>query len=270
MGILSSIGKVVKKGLDANLAFFSAPITTVTKGVGAGLAKTAQMGAVERTAKIVGTAATLATATLGVGTAAGRAAIAAVTPATTKGKITAAVATPILVGGLVSQPKESAQAIIKAPTELAKFGGDIASFAADPSVSTAKDLITESPILTAASGLLIGGAVVKATAPIVGGLITKSAIEDAAEKPVKVEVAQPQYIAPVSAPAASSANAPSAPVTPQLVSVAKTPSKKRRKARTKAKSPSVSQRVNVIVSNRAQGGRGITVNNKYLKEAILV
>lgn len=279
MGILSSIGKGLKKALDVNLAVFAAPVTTLTKGAKAGIAKVEKQSATERTLRILGTTAAAAGTVLGAGTAAGRAAVSAaakkvgsaLVPRTPKGVITAAVATPVIAGAVARRPKEVAKTVAKAPGELAKFGGDLAELGADPSLETAKELIKESPLLTAGAGLIISGAAVgtaaRVAAPIVGGAISRA--NQKSEVVVKESAASAAQVAPVAAPVSQAtvgAAAPTAPVTPQTKTVTKTPSKKRRKRRTATKKRSVNQRVNIVISNKTTGQR---VTNKYIKEACL-
>lgn len=280
MGLLSSIGKGIAKGLDVLTVSLAHPIQTATAVVSkkstvqdvvtahfsqplkeqvkdivlgtAGIASTVIGGAA------IGGAAKAGTLAPKVATAAK-----ALIPATAKGKVVAAVAAPIVVGAVAKEPVKSVTAAIKAPSELAKFGGDVASFAADPSISTAKQIVTESPLISAAAGLIVAGGVGKVAAPVVGGLLQREAIQEQTEAltggGITVTDRSGEFkILP------ADTTAPVTPVTPQTQAVSTTTPKKRRKAAKKQVMPSVNQRVNVIVSNKSSS---VGMKN-YLKRAV--
>jgi hypothetical protein len=283
MGLLSSISKTVKKvvstaktttikALDTGLALFAAPITTLTKGKTAGLKEVKTMGAVERTAKILGTTAVAAGAVLAGGTVAGRAVATKLIPTTTKGKVIAAVAAPIAIGAISKSPREVSEVIIKAPVELAEFGQGIAGVVTEPSVQSVKELVTDSPLLTATTAIAAGLVVGKVAAPVVGGLITKSAIEDiklespAAVTPIVSPTTPPVAAIPASAPVKQEGLTPmAAPITPELVNVKATTTKRKKRQAKKQVKSSISQRVNVIVSSRSSG----TTTKNYLSRGVL-
>lgn len=191
----------------------------------------------------------------------------AAVPTTPKGLITAAVITPVAVGAVVSQPAKVAEAIVKAPIELGKFGGDVATFAAAPSLESAKEIITESPLISAAAGVLAVGGVAKAAAPIIGGALTREAIQEQTEALTKVQTL-PAGITVTDKSAEFTQKtleqpsiSPVSPVTPQTKTVTSTTSKRRKKRISKPVMASMNQRVNVIVSNIA--------NKKYINRSVL-
>lgn len=197
MGLLSSLKKAAVKVLDTNQAIFSSPITTFTKGIEAGIAETKSKSQKENVVDILKTTAVAAGAVLTAGTSAGRAAVTtigkALVPTTPKGVITAAIATPVIVGAVTSKPKESIAAPFQAASALTNVGGNIATFIAEPSVSTAKQIITENPLTSS----LIGAGVALAAAPIVtpavSGVLTRESIQDV-EGAIRSIPAQPQII----------------------------------------------------------------------------
>ncbi len=54
----------------------------------------------------------------------------------------------------------------------------MASFVANPSLETAKEIIKESPVISAGVGLVVGGGAVKVVAPVVGGYLQSEAIQE--------------------------------------------------------------------------------------------
>lgn len=75
------------------------------------------------------------------------------------GKIATAIALPIATGAIVQSPKTTL-AVIKAPSSLANLGGNVGKFVENPSLTSAKDIVKENPILVgglaAISTLAIG------------------------------------------------------------------------------------------------------------------
>lgn len=279
MGLLSTIGSGLKKALDTNLALFAAPVTTITKGVEAGIAQVEQMGAVERTARIGATAVVAGGAVYASGITAVRTAAATVAttvgkaliPKTPVGVVTAVVAAPAIVGAVARQPKKVAETIIKAPAELAQFGGDVADFAANPSLSTAKEVIAESPLISAAAGALLVGAAAKTIVPAVAGYMQTGAIKEQTEA-IKESTAalgvggvNPMPVAAPTTQPAGGAPMPQA-VTPEIVGVSKTSTKRKKRARKAVMQP-ISQRVSVIVSNSANQR---TTKNYITREVLAV
>lgn len=74
------------------------------------------------------------------------------------GKVAAVVAAPVVVGAAVANPQLISKAG-SAPKELSQFGGDVGSFIKNPSLESGKDVLKNSPYLSAGTALL-GGALV--------------------------------------------------------------------------------------------------------------
>jgi len=191
MGLLTKIKNVfmpsAEVGAQRRLNVFGT--TSKVPAIAAGLAAGAAVAVAGAAGAGVLTAQVAKKAAVSVASTAVKAAK-AVIPTTTKGKIVAAVATPIVVGAVTSQPLGTAKTIAKAPGELAKFGAGIADLAANPSAETAKNLITESPLLTAGAALLTAGILGK------GALLTAAAVKTLGgdSQPVKdYSPAEPNY-----------------------------------------------------------------------------
>lgn len=282
MGFLSSLGKGISKALDYISAPLAAPITTFTKGISAGAAqvketreKIAATGdiklAAKTTATIIASTAVAAGAVLaaapaastGAAGAAVRSAVVstakAAIPTTTKGKIIAAVAAPVVIGAVVREPAAAASAVSKAPSALANIGGNIAEFAVNPSLETAKQIVKENPVL-AVGGLVAGvGAAGVAVAPAISGYLTREELEkqtaaferqaNAAEAALGqggvsvVDKSQGYF----DTPASNNAPIPQTPATETL----KTGTTTTRKRRKTTKQPmNISQKVNIAIQNR--------------------
>lgn len=99
-------------------------------------------------------------------------------PKTIKGKVIAAVAAPIVVGAVIKEPTKVLSKVAAAPSELAQFGGDVATFAAEPSLETAKQIIKESPIISAGLALAGVAAVGVGAAGVVGGIRTRQELKN--------------------------------------------------------------------------------------------
>jgi len=76
-------------------------------------------------------------------------------------------------------------------SSIENVGENVAEFVSDPSLSTAKNIFTENPLLVGGAAALAGGALVKTIAPAVSGLIATSSIENALDTATaKVEQVQ--------------------------------------------------------------------------------
>ncbi len=180
-------------------------------------------------------------------------------PSTTKGKVIAAIATPVIAGAIAQQPKEIGKAIIKAPKELANFGGDVANLLVDPSIENLKELVSESPIITsglAAAGLIAGGSAVISAVQNqrvinaiegIGGVSPDDTVQALPSSPVQ--------------PIAGGGSSSKIPLTPQTQEVGATTRRKRRKS--SIKQPNVIQRVTVNLQNKNLK-IGKYLNNKRL------
>ena len=181
----------------------------------------------------------------------------------------AAVATPVVVGAIIKEPTAVAKAVAKAPSELAQFGGDVATFASNPSLETAKEVIKESPLISAAVGAIAVGGAAKAILPAIATSRQTEAIQEQTEA---IKAAIPTT--PIYSGDQGFKITEIKPAQPQTIAQTKTVSsdtvkKPRKRSTIKKREPtSINQRVNVIVSNRSSS-IGIR-NTKFIKERILV
>lgn len=262
MGLLSSIKKIGTNVLDTAAGVFQNPITAVTKGVTAAKQEFLTSTKTERVAKTALTTAVLGGSILAAGTTAGKAAVAtvakALTPTTTKGKVIAAAAAIPIAAAITKEPIAAAKTAVKIPVELAKFGGDIASFAVSPSIETGKQIISESPLISSAIGAGVALAAAPIITPIISGALTRETIEEGTQEITQAIQSQEQMAitSPIETAAATTlpAAAATTPITPEtqpLIATAGSASKKAYKTRTKQKIPSMNQRVNILVNNRA-------------------
>lgn len=284
MGLLSSIGKGIAKGLDVLTVSLAHPVQTATAIVSK--KSTVQDVVTSHFAQplpeqikdiVLGTASIAATvvggAAIGGAAKAGTLAPKAISigkaliPTTLKGKAVAAVAAPIVIGAVAKEPVKTISTVAKAPGELSQFGGDLATFAANPSLSSAKQIVTESPILSAATGLIVAGGAIKTLAPAIATARQTEAIQEqtkaiegATGAVTVIDKSQEFKALPV-----AENNAP-VPQTPQTQKISSTTAKKRTRRAKKAVVPSVNQRVNVIVANRNTS----TGMKNYLKREVLL
>lgn len=190
----------------------------------------------------------------------------ALIPTTTKGKVIAAVVTPVAIGATIKQPEKVAQAIVSTPSGLVNVGGNIANLAANPSIENVKTLVSENPVL-------VGGAVATAAAIGVKGILpaiaTTTQTQAIKEQTKAIEATTQGLIVQstpekdiISIPAQN--NAP-IPQTPQTQTIKATTTTKRKRRKTKQIMPNISQRVNVLVNN---DNRRATKN--YIKREVLI
>lgn len=154
MGLFDSISKFVT-------GIVAVPVSAIAKAFGAtpeqiskGITKT-QESTIGKVLSTVAVVAGSATAILNAPKIISAAKI--LSPTTVKGKIIAAVAVPVVAGAIIKEPEKTISTIVKAPGELAQFGGDVATFASSPSLESAKEIISESPLIS--SALAVGGIV---------------------------------------------------------------------------------------------------------------
>lgn len=179
-------------------------------------------------------------------------------PTTTKGKVVAAVAAPVVVGAISKQPVASLKFVAKAPGELSQFGGDVATFATNPSLESAKQIIKESPVISAGAGLLLVGGAAKAIIPAIATTRQTEAIQEQT-KAIKGYSSLPEVTKEEKVISAM----PSQPETlAQTQIISKTVPRARRKAKAKEKPMNISQRVSVLVSNNR-------IEKKYLNRIVL-
>lgn len=283
MGLLGSIGKIVKTVTTAviptkekisnvgnvlNAAFNPFSKSTITATTGSKTLNTVLETVANHpyvSAGVVAGGITLATKpALAVSAAK------SLIPTSTKGKIAAAVVTPVIVGAVVQKPAQTLKAAISAPSSLANFGGNAANLIAAPSVSNLKTLVTENPVIAASAGLagaaVIGGGIGLAANTAATFLNTRATKENTGlpeaipmaaatdTLPSSTQIVQTSATPPVSS------IAPTTPVTPQTSAVTRT-SRGIKKYKKKAQIPStISQRVNVMIDS--------SNNKRYIKRAI--
>lgn len=295
MGLLSNIVSTVKSGaakvLDTLTIAFAHPIQTATAIVSKKSTledvKTAHfsqslpeqikdtvLGTAGIATTIVGAAAVTTAAKAGVLASSAVAAAKNLIPSTTKGKVIAAVATPIAVGAIVKEPVSSVKTIVSAPGELAQFGGDVATFVKEPSVENAKQIVKESPVISGVLGGVGVAALSKGLAPAVGAYLQKEAAEEQTEAiKEQTQVIKETAIMGGSGPktpiAATTPVAPQTPITPEtkplIATAGSRVSTSKRKTTKKTPSQTIRQSVNVLVSNRSNSvGMKRYINRRVL------
>lgn len=184
-------------------------------------------------------------------------------PTTVKGKVIAAVAAPVVLGAVASKPVESAKAAINAPLALGNFGANVANFASNPSISNAKTIISENPIIS--SGVAIGAALAAGSAVtgVLSTISTKqntkavlentkamSSSETLPTTPISNKYPGVLYVSDVAAPTKTTTSTSSlVPVTPQTTVVSNVKATKKRKSVAKKQYQNITQRVNVLVNS---------------------
>lgn len=290
MGFLSSVGKflttnpvgkVITKTLDTATVVLAHPIQTATAIVSK--KSTVQDVVTSHFAQpvgkqvkdiLLGTAGIAATVVGGVaiggaakaGTLAPKAisVAKALIPATTKGKVIAAGATYVAAAAVIEKPSLA----VSAPKDVLNFGGDLGKLIASPSVEKAKELISESPVISAGAGLLLAGGAIKSIAPAIALSRQTEAIQEQTEV---IKSGAPMYstmpVTPTKTVITESPMVIAAPTatTAQTNTVSKSSGTVRRPKRKSVRSvPNVSQRVNVIVGTKVNS---IGMKN-YIKRGI--
>jgi hypothetical protein len=262
---LKTIGQSVGQKI-ASVVPFGTQLTTASKAITkyASYIPPVKL-AVEKPAVALGLAAAGA-GIAAVGVPAAIAGAKAIIPKTTKGKVIGVVAAPVVVGIVSKAPLQSAKAVISAPSELAEFGSGIAQLATEPSLESAKELFKESPILTGASLAAVAVIAGKGIFPAIATARQTEAIQEqtaaiTAATGAALPTEKPNYTtSPVGVP-----SSPTVPVTPQTQTVAATGIRKARKKSKQRFFPSVSQRVNVLVSNRNR----TSITKKLIRKEVL-
>jgi hypothetical protein len=238
--------------------------------------------------KVLGTAiAGTAVAAAGAAVAASSSATAIATkliPTTTKGKVIAAVATPVAAGAIIEKPKETTKAIISLPSNLANVGANIADLATDPSLSNAVDLVKENPVIVGGAVAAAGTAAIVGVSNLVSGTLTRremreqtAAFEEqaqAAKEQVKIlqnATTLPTTTNQVQSIPATTGSSPAAasPVLPQTQTITATTgssSTKRKKSSRKPLQSKISQSVRVNVIGVSSANR---TYKKYLNTITL-
>jgi len=191
-------------------------------------------------------------------------------PTTIKGKVVAAVAAPVVLGAVISQPAKVIGAVAKTPAALANIGGNIANAAANPSIANIKAIFTENPVI--AGGVVALGAIAGAKT-LLPAVVTARQIEATQEQTKAIAGATAAMGGGVSVKDYSQLSTqPLAPTTPTLPQTKTTTAqgvttKRRKKRSLKAILPNISQRVNVLVSNR-NSTIGIKQSKKYIRKEV--
>ena len=287
MGLFSAIGNIAKKAAENFTVAVQKPVQYVTATIsdlktGGNKAQTLVNNQLSKPLAtqikdIVVSTGTAALAVVATAPTAVRAAIVKAAPVvgkaiqavapTTKGKIIAAIAAPVAVGAVIREPYAVSKAITKAPGELANFGGDVAGLIANPSVEKAKELVSESPLISAGAGLLVAGGIAKAVVPAISGIATREAIK---EQTNVIKSGGISLIPLDEVPQTANSLVPISPQTGQTQTLASTTTRKVTKY--KKKKPilptSINQKVNVIVSNKSSSV-GVKQSKNYIKRELL-
>lgn len=204
----------------------------------------------------------------------------ALIPTTTKGKIVGTAASLVGVGLVKSNPLKAAEVAVSTPSNLINFGSNVGGFLTDPSIENAKKIIKENPIISGVTAATILGSVGLGAAGIVSNIMNTRATKEntnametlgnlpQGDRDIRIFLEEPQS---PSKPIPSGGNGvtPLAPITPETKSISAGRTKKARRSKKTPKIPNISQRVNVIVSNKSSS-IGIKNSSKnYLKREVL-
>lgn len=292
MGLLSNLGKAVKSIATGTKELLEGGITQIPKNVVTRVAdKIAPITGArpftpeEKTILKTTAVAAGALAAAPVVIAAAPAAIPVVVKATTtvakaaisspKAALITAVAAPVVGTAIISNPIGAAKTVGKTVQAQVDLGKAIAN----PSIESAKEFVLDHPVATAAAATVAAAVVTKTVAPLISGALTRDAIQDQTKALIKEKessetspsplVTAPSEVTPISKQPLLGAAA--TPVTGQTELIATTTggsngTTRRKRRAVKAPEQRISQKVNVIVANRA-----ISRNtNKYLNRELLV
>lgn len=175
-------------------------------------------------------------------------------PATTKGKVIAAVATPIAIGAIASSPKLQT-GLITAPSSLVNFGTNVGKIIENPSLATVKETVKENPLISSAVALggaaAIGGGLGLLANTVATAINTKATNINSAPSDIAVPTSTmvKETFAGQEQTATSVSPTPQTPQT-KVISNTTTRNKKRRR---KAQKPTImQQKVNVMVNNSSK------------------
>jgi len=234
---------------------------------------------ITKSAGIAGSALVVAVGTSKTGVSVAKSLI----PKSTAGKVIAIASAPVVVGALSSSPKAST-ALVNAPSSLVNFGSNVGKVLENPTLSNVQQTIKENPLISGAvvtTGLIATGGAIKAVTNV---LQTQAVRENT--QAIKEQIPQTSQLIPPSIsvidktgefqiekvgqtsetkPFETLQTTPQTPLTKEIRS--STARKKRRKSPiNKAVLPNISQRVNVIVSNKASSDR---ISKRYLNAIAL-
>ena len=184
-------------------------------------------------------------------------------PTTIKGKIAASVAVPIVTGALIQQPAKTIGAAADLPGNLAQFGGNVANFIADPSLSGAKQIFQENPLIAGgaiataltATGLAIIPAIasIRQTEAInkqTEALTFGQNVAAAYDQNLLAEQKKKEIQSSVKTAGGGAAAAAPVPVLPQTQVLTPTTTHHHHRKPVKQQINRISQRVNVLVGNK--------------------
>jgi hypothetical protein len=268
MSLFSAIGQRVKDvGLVLNAAFNPFSKSTVDVNVSNPALKKVLTTLVEHpyvSAGVVATGITAITNPAVIGSA-----LKSIIPSTAKGKVLTVLAAPVVAGAVINQPGKTADLLINAPSSLSNFGGNVANFAANPTIENIKTIIAENPLI---SGGVAAGVVIAGASAIIPAITTSRYIGAVNEQTEAIREQTASNLTSSGVLVGSSTQyASETPITPatQTVQAGGTrTSTSRKKRSSKAIIPSVSQKINVVVSNRANS-TGIKQTKRYLNNRIL-
>jgi hypothetical protein len=290
MGLLSSIGNIAKKATQTFETIVQAPIQSI-KTIGNGAAFNALSQKVNaaplttQIGKIILNTGTVAAAVIGGGAALGsttaKSIVASVAPVvsklvptSTKGKIAAAVVAPIVAGAVINQPAKTISAVASLPGALTNFGGNAANLVADPSLSNAKTLVKENPVVSTLLGVgavaAVGGGLglaANTVATFTNSQATKANTAASAELPTDnlIKVTDRSGEVPPITSTNNNAPTPQMPQTQKISSGSTT--KKRKKAKAKPTNMIQNVRVNVVNQSKSIGQQ---LNKRYLNRQVLL
>jgi hypothetical protein len=284
MGLLSSLSNIGTKALNTLTVAIAHPIKTATAAVSP---KTTindvitehfkQPLSKQITETVLGTASIAATIAGGAaisgaakaGTLLSKTATIAkaLIPATAKGKVVAAVVAPIVASAVIQKPS----LITEVPSKVLNFQTNVGSLVANPSVSSAVSLVKENPVISSvllgAGALALGKGVAGTVATISNTLAVKESTKATKEAvaALPTSAAPTEQVIKVTDKSQPLSTVAAVPVTPQTQTVSSGVSKPRKKRSYKAKINAMSQRVNVIVSNKnSVGNTKRYINNRIL------
>lgn len=257
----------------------SNPVTTLTQGYGAAKQKVLNESVEKSIGKVVLNTGIAAGAVLTGGTSVGRTTALNIgkklIPTTPKGIITTAVAAPIAVG-VLSKTSKPLTTIAQAPGKLTAFGADVGTFIDEPSLKNAENILKQNPGVSIALGT---GAVIAGAGALVSGagaltnIQTKEAVQDLTTQLSNTPsnnfpTAAPTVVKETPVTTEQKPFTPSTAVTPATAPVSAYGKKATKRKAQKKVSPSINQKVNVIVQNK-NTTTGIKQSKNYLKRSIL-
>jgi hypothetical protein len=288
MGFLSSLGKIAMNAAESFETIVQHPIASI-KTIGNQAAfntlsqQTNSKPLTTQIGNILLSTGTAAAAVIGGGAALGSttarsiggtilSAAAKLIPSTTKGKVIATIAAPVVASAVISNPGGTIRAVKNTVSAQIDLGKTIAN----PSLSSAESFLKEHPgasVALGAGGLaLVGGGLGLAAntlatftnsaatrANTAAGSTPDQAVSAALPIDTSTRLSAPEVMQPsVSAP-----TAPTTAITPQTQTITSSSTSVRRKKHYKKLTIApISQKVNVIVSNRATGTQTKTYLNR--------